>query len=366
MSITNKHLSVPNRPYVIKYGLALTSVLYILFPDFYHSALLWQVSPFLMLIPSIIITSWYGGLLPGLFATLVGLIIGDYFFTHPFYSFTINNTPDFIRVLLFGIIGILISILSQLLHDALDKAQREAKEQKRVASLLQKANEQKSTFLNVVAHELKTPITIIRILAYRIIDENKATMEKGTVQELDGELERLTMLVDDLLDISSIEKGKLLVRKSTIDLTNLIEKVVARMQEISPNHKVLCRGKTMFSPKKHTSIYADALRIKQVLINLLANAVKHSEKDTTITVALEETKNEVIISVQDKGVGIEKKEQPRIFDMFYQVEEYFTKGFGLGLYISKEIIEQHGGKIWVKSQKGKGSTFYFSLPKLIS
>src|SRR5579859_4366723 len=102
-----KSISVPHRPFFIKYGLALSSIIYILLPRVYHSDLLWQVSPFLMLIPSIIITSWYGGLLPGLFATFVGLIIGDYFFTHPFYTFIITDIPDLIRVFLFGVIGIL-------------------------------------------------------------------------------------------------------------------------------------------------------------------------------------------------------------------------------------------------------------------
>ncbi|HSW97726.1 MAG TPA: HAMP domain-containing sensor histidine kinase [Candidatus Saccharimonadales bacterium] len=353
----NKYLSVSNRPFLVKYALALSSIIYILLPDVYHSELLWSVSPFLMLIPSIIVTSWYGGLLPGLFATVVGIIVGDYFFTHPFYTFIITDTPDMIRVTLFGIIGILISILSQLLHNALAKAKEEAQQQKHTATLLKELDKQKSTFLNVVAHELKTPITIIRILTYRIIDQYRHIVEKETMRELDGELERLTILVDDLLDISRIEKGKLLIEKKRINLSRLIKQVVTRMQEISPHHSIT------YAFSKNIFIVVDELRIKQVLINLLANAVKHSGKKTRITISLHETKENIIVAVKDQGIGIDPKEQPRIFDMFYQVQNYFTKGFGLGLYISKEIMQQHNGKIWVESKKGKGATFYFSLPK---
>lgn len=351
------HFSVAERPFFVKYSLALSSMIYILLPNVYHSELLWSVSPFLMLIPSIIITSWYGGLLPGLFATFVGIIIGDYFFTHPFYTFVITDTPDLIRVTLFGIIGILISILSQLLHNALGKAREETLQQRHTAQLLKEQDKQKSTFLNVVAHELKTPITIIRILTYRIMEQYKKTAEKETLQELDAELERLTILVDDLLDISRIEKGKLLIEKKKINISRLIKQVTTRMQEISPHHTI------KYSFQKNIFIIADELRIKQVLINLLANAIKHSRKDTTITVGTDETQSDLIVSVKDDGIGISSKEQPHIFDMFYQVHDYFTKGFGLGLYISKEIIQQHQGKIWVESRKGKGSIFYFSLPK---
>lgn len=354
-----KKLTVSNRPFLIKYALALSSIIYILLPNVYHSELLWNVSPFLMLIPSIIITSWYGGLLPGLFATLVGILVGDYFFTHPFFTFIITDIPDLIRVVLFGIIGVLISILSQLLHNALAKAKEEAEQQKHTATLLKELDKQKSTFLNVVAHELKTPITIIRILSYRIIDQYKHIAEKETLRELDGELERLTILVDDLLDISRIEKGKLLIEKKRINISRLVRQVVKRMQEISPQHTIRYLG------IQNTFLIIDELRIKQVLINLLANAVKHSEKNTTIIVGLRAEKTQIIIFVKDEGIGISRKEQPRIFDIFYQVQDYFTKGFGLGLYISKEIIQQHSGRIWVESKKGKGSTFYFSLPKEI-
>lgn len=352
-----KYISVSDRPFLVTYALALSSIIYILLPNVYHSDLLWSVSPFLMLIPSIIVTSWYGGLLPGLFATAVGIIVGDYFFTHPFYTFIITDIPDLIRVILFGIIGVLISILSQLLHNALAKAREETMQQKHAAILLKEQDKQKSTFLNVVAHELKTPITIIRILTYRIMEQYKKSVEKETLQEMDGELERLTILVDDLLDISRIEKGKLLIEKKKINIARLIQQVVIRMQEISPQHRII------YSFQKNVFIVVDELRIKQVLINLLANAIKHSQKQTSITVQLYETKNDITISVKDEGIGIDQKEQPFIFDMFYQVQDYFTKGFGLGLYISKEIIQQHEGKIWVESKKGKGSTFYFSLPK---
>ena len=357
MLVKQNNLSVSNRPFFLKYGLALSSILYVLLPNLYHSNLLWSVSPFLILIPSVIVSAWYGGLLPGMFATLVGLIIGDYFFTHPFFHFYINDTADDIRILLFGIIGILVSILSQQLHNALSRAKQEVEKQKHIAMVLKQVDKQKSTFLNVVAHELKTPLAILRLITYRITDQAKQLIDEETNRELDGEFERLTVLVDDLLDVSRIEKGKLFIEKKNLDVTHLIRQVVTRMQQISPHHKI-----SIELPKR-VLINADELRIKQVLINLIGNAVKHSAKHTAISVAMIQEKDMVIVSIKDHGVGISKKDLPNIFDMFYQVQDYFTKGFGLGLYISKEIVTQHGGKIWVESVKGKGSTFYFSLPK---
>jgi PAS domain S-box-containing protein len=468
-TVNTKNLSAKNRPATIKYGLAFSTILYVLIPIIYHSNTLWDVSPFLILIPSIIITAWYGGLLPGLLATFLGLLIGDYFFTHPFYTFIINQSGDIIRITLFGLIGLLISILSQRFHNALAKANQDAelvkesekrfriianqapimiwvtdeignytffnnewlefrgknpqeeKEQnswqndihpkdkheflqKYQTAFIQKVkftleyrlkrfdktfrymsdtgvprfnaqkefigyigicediteykelDKQKSTFLNVVAHELKTPIAIIRVITHVLIDQYKNKIDNEPLQDLNTELERLTILVDDILDLSRVETGKLTINKTQINLSEAISQVVDRMKVIEQSHKII------WKKSKPISLLADETRIKQVLLNLIGNAIKHSPQNTDITIKTEQETNKVVISITDEGIGINEKDQPFIFDKFYQVQDYFNKGFGLGLYISKEIVTQHEGTIWVQSKKGKGSTFYVSLP----
>ncbi len=474
-SFLARNSSAKDKPFALKYGLALTSVLYILIPIFYNSTILWSVSPFLMMIPSVIITSWVGGFLPGFWATIIGLLVGDFFFVHPLHTFIITNTDDWVRVILFGISGLCISILSQFFHNALADAKKEAKEAHYHELLLRESEErfrtianhapimiwmtdkhgkiiffnnqwlefrgkqieeeigslwregihpsdrklfiktyekalqlqnsftiecrikrfdnlyrwisnsgvirfdtkknflgfigiseditehketdlQKSTFLSVVSHELKTPIAIIRVIEQVLFDEYKKVIEKDTLLDLHSELERLTLLVDDLLDLSRIERGKLVIKKNKIDLSRVVAQVVKRMQIISRTHAIIWQKQHAFY------VNADENRIKQVLINLIANAIKHSPNKSHVYISIEKKDRFITVAVKDEGIGISAKEQPYIFDMFYQVKDYFTKGFGLGLYIAKEIINQHNGTIWVKSKKGEGSTFYFTLP----
>ena len=111
-------------------------------------------------------------------------------------------------------------------------------------------------------------------------------------------------------------------------------------------------------------VIADTSRIEQVLINLLSNAVKYSPENTTIHVRIFKETNKYVVAISDEGIGIPKKNLKLIFDKYYQVKTKSKNGFGLGLYISKEIIKLHKGKIWVESTRGKGSTFYFSLPAI--
>lgn len=217
--------------------------------------------------------------------------------------------------------------------------------------------ELKEQFLSVVAHELKTPITSAKLHAQLLLhgapEENRKPAEVINFQ-----LDRLTGLVNDILDTTRIENGKLAINAQQTDVRDLVHETVARIQ------MALCRHTIRVKAVNNCQANCDPARIEQVLVNLLTNAAKHSPQGSTITVKIKQTDTVVTVSVRDTGEGIPKDKQPYIFDKFYQVKE--GQGFGIGLYIAKQIIDRHNGKIRVRSKPGKGSTFSFSLPKQAS
>lgn len=222
-----------------------------------------------------------------------------------------------------------------------------------------KVEDMKKEFLSIAAHELKTPITTLKLLSqYQLRNIEKFGKEKIRTEDLiliDKELDRLTRIINDILDDQRIETGKLQLRVEKTDLSQIIENTVKQMSMLSPVHKLAIEN------NKKAFILADSDRIAQVLTNLISNSIKYSPESTTITINTKIEKDQVTVSVVDQGKGIPEEKQKQIFNRFYQVMEGKSAGFGLGLYISKQIIERHQGKIWVNSQEGKGSTFYFSL-----
>lgn len=221
--------------------------------------------------------------------------------------------------------------------------------------------ELRKEFLSASAHELKTPITVLKLLTQAHLNKAKKqsedTIKVSELELIDRELDRLTRLINDMLDTSRFETGKQFMTYEEINLTDLINKTVQKIQIYAKNHKV-----TVNKLPNNIKVIADSTRIEQVLLNLLSNAVKYSPNNKDIMVTLTLNNNKAVVSVRDEGMGITKSKQKLIFDRYYQVKAKNKIGFGLGLYISKEIIKRHKGKIWVESQKGKGSTFFFTLP----
>lgn len=216
-------------------------------------------------------------------------------------------------------------------------------------------------FLSVSAHELKTPITVLKLLTQSHLNKAKKqgtdTIKAQELELIDRELDRLIRLINDMLDSSRFETGKQLMTFEETDLVDITKRTVEKFKIYARNHKI-----TIHKLLPQALIIADPLRIEQVLLNLLSNAVKYSPDETTIVISMIKRASRYVVSVKDKGVGITKNRQNLIFDRYYQVKTKSKIGFGLGLYISKEIIKRHKGKIWVVSKKGKGSVFYFSLP----
>jgi PAS domain S-box-containing protein len=222
--------------------------------------------------------------------------------------------------------------------------------------------ERKDNFISMASHELKTPITTLKGYAQLL----KRKLEQQGMQDLadipsrmDKQINRLTALIEDLLDVSKIRAGRLDYAEETIDLDALVRESVETIQQTTTTHTIAIHGAS------HQKVQGDRDRLGQVLTNLISNAIKYSPQADTVDIHIAATRDTVTMRVQDYGIGIPKDHQAKIFDRFYRVHDTHDKtfpGLGIGLYITYEIVKRHGGEITVVSEEGKGSTFCVSLP----
>lgn len=221
---------------------------------------------------------------------------------------------------------------------------------------------QKDDFIGIVSHELKTPLTTIKIFSQILekhLDLYKDKRGSFFLSKMTGQMERLSQLMASFVNVYKIQNSKLSLHRKNFAIDELVSSIVSDFQYTTKSHTVEHKG----SPK--VNVYADRERIAQVLVNLISNAIKYSPNADKVIVTVSQKDDNVTVSVQDFGLGIPQEEQVKIFERFFRVKAKRDKdisGLGLGLYISFEIIKLHKGKIWVESKEGKGSTFYFSLP----
>ena len=239
-------------------------------------------------------------------------------------------------------------------------------EKKRYERRLKELDKMKSDFVSNVSHELRTPLTSIKGSVDNMLDGLTGSLNEKQIRYLNrikSNTDRLSRLINDLLDLSRIESGRVEVRPTTLPLTALTEEVAEHMRALAAEKLIRIE---VPSSDPSVTVWADRDKVTQVLMNLIGNAVKFTPQDGKVTVALEKNGNDYIqISVADTGPGILPEEQNKIFSKFYQVaniDKKKPKGSGLGLAISKALVEMHGGKIWMDSEVGRGSTFYFTLP----
>lgn len=235
---------------------------------------------------------------------------------------------------------------------------RAKEEAKQLYNQIQVLNERKDEFIALASHELKTPLSTIsgylQILS-RLQTDSQG--EKFIGRTLD-QLKRLTALVNDLLDVSMIEAGKMHLRTERFDIMQVIENTIELFQD-SASHTIVFQSNV-----DDFFIEGDAHRIEQVMTNLLTNAIKYSPQSDRIEVSLVANHHTIKVGVKDYGVGINPEKINNIFSRFYRVEENNPNisGLGIGLFLSKQIITKHSGTLWVETSPGHGSTFWFSLP----
>jgi PAS domain S-box-containing protein len=224
------------------------------------------------------------------------------------------------------------------------------------------AEMRKDEFISMTSHELKTPVTSLKgftnVLQRRLIRQGDE-QSLHYLSRIDIQLNKLTKLISDLLDMSRMQSGKLDLQIEPFDLDTLIHETVENVQAATLTHQIMVEGRV------GVQITGDKDRLGQVLINLLTNAIKYSPRADKVIVRVARDAGQAIISVQDFGIGIDGVHHQNIFERFYQVtdpEEKTYPGLGIGLHISHEIVERHSGRIWVESTKGEGATFFVSLP----
>lgn len=246
-------------------------------------------------------------------------------------------------------------------------------EQRRAQEQLEKANEQlkehdrlKSEFVSTVSHELRTPLSIFKNIISNALAGVMGRISPKLRENLvmaDESISRLARIIDDFLNISKIESGKLKLNLEELDLSHLTNEVVNSMQPLAEERGIAMKS---IAPGECVWVQVDYDRMVQVLTNLIGNALKFCDEEGHITVTTEDKGEEVKVSVTDDGPGITADAAQKVFDRFVQLKKNIgpgTHGTGLGLPIAKELVEMHGGKIWVESNAGEGATFSFVLPK---
>jgi signal transduction histidine kinase len=244
----------------------------------------------------------------------------------------------------------------------------ETKQATRLSGVLQDVTEQKkdeqrkNDFIGIVSHELKTPLTSIKALlqvaALKLKNLDDAFL-KGAVEKANIQVKKMETMISGFLNVSRLESGKMLIDKTEFNLQELLTDIIKESELTLSTHKI------QFLPCGPVQIQADYDKISLVVSNLLSNAIKYSPQGKLIEVSCQVAGSTVLVSVKDKGFGIEKEHKDKLFERYYRVETSYTRhisGFGIGLYLCAEIIARHQGRIWVESTEGEGSTFFFSLP----
>ncbi len=227
----------------------------------------------------------------------------------------------------------------------------------------QKRDEQrKNDFIGMASHELKTPLTSLTALIQALqqkVQENGDSFIGNALARANSQTKRMAGLINGFLNVSRLESGKLLIEQHPFELNDLIREIIDETRLSISTHTLV------FEPVGEIHVDADREKIGSVLSNLLSNAVKYSPRGKVINIQCATNPELVTVSVHDEGIGINPQDLERLFDRYYRVQNDHTRhisGFGVGLYLSAEIIERHGGRIWAESEKDKGSAFYFTLP----
>jgi len=220
----------------------------------------------------------------------------------------------------------------------------------------------KNDFIGMVSHELKTPLTSLTAIvqvANQKLKSNEDSFLAGAMEKAGVQVKRMSNMINGFLNVSRLESAKLVIEKREFNLEDLIEETIKETELTVSSHVI------KFEPCNPVMIKADHDKIGSVITNLISNAIKYSPKGKEIDIKCEIIGDRAQVSVKDEGMGLKPQDKDRVFERYYRVETNGTQhisGFGIGLYLSAEIIHRHDGEIWVDSESGVGSTFHFSLP----
>jgi len=221
----------------------------------------------------------------------------------------------------------------------------------------------KDDLIGLVSHELRTPLTVIMGSLNTVLSEGERLSAEDTQQLLQDaaqETESLSHLLGNLLELSRAQAERLFLYTEPVSIQSVIEETVSNISRQSPTHQF-----AIDLPKQLAPVDVDALRLERILLNLLQNAVKYSPSGSQIRVFAKGEREHLVVGISDEGSGISPRDQAKLFRPFERLESSEpgrAKGIGLGLLVCKRLVEAHGGQIWVESEPGQGSTFFFRLP----
>jgi signal transduction histidine kinase len=297
---------------------------------------------------AVFIAAWTGGLWPAIATAILSSLVGNYFFTDPYLSLAINSVEELIDLIFFILVSTIIGMLSEISLRALTRAK--------------KAEEEKDNFMATVAHELRSPISVI----YYANSLNRlASAEQPTDQldVIDRQVDHLNLLIEDLLDVSRVARGKIRLHRQHIDASSVIQGAIEKARPLITNRKHTLELDVSSEPMP---VFVDPVRIEQVLANLLTNAAKYTPDGGHICITARPAGDSAILAVRDNGIGISPEMSSQVFDLFVQGEMGHDRdegGLGIGLALARKISEMHGGSVSVDSAgRNRGSKFLVTLP----
>jgi signal transduction histidine kinase len=237
---------------------------------------------------------------------------------------------------------------------------RDSRQQLEAALAKSQAEQQRlRDFLVLICHEMKHPLSTIQVHV-ELLQRYEEVVDKAAAEVILGKVGQLERLINDLLFVTRLETGQLRLHAEPMDLADLVRAAARQAQVLAPDHQLQVEA-----PDHPLEGTWDPDRLNQVLHNLLSNAIKYSPSGGTIRVRAQRVRREFQVSVSDQGVGIDSATLPQLFDRFYRADEatVSARGLGLGLYVSRLLVEAHGGRLWAESAgTGQGSTFVLTLP----
>jgi len=329
--------------------------------------------PTVFLIPALALISFLWGIGPALLALVVSIIGLDVYFIPPVGQFTLFNWWDIAQLLPFFVSSLIIVLLTgqrerAYIHGHQDRQELHhyAEELEWKTGYLEAIKRERDSFLSIASHELKNPVTALRgylQLLHRRLTKSSTSIEikhlEEALQRMNEQTIRLTTLIDELLDVNTFHSHGIVLSKRPCELNQLCRKIIEDQRELTGREIIF------FPCVEPLTFQMDVDRMAQVVLNLVSNALKYSSVHQSVEVCVRRNNQLALLQVQDHGCGIAPGELPHIFEMYYRapcVRSSTISGLGLGLAISRDIIDRHGGRIWCESALAIGSTFFIELP----